>query len=80
MPLELAANNGEARVTPTLAEIKQMDALQIMATAMCKLASVGRWEASAKVASRLAEYTHRKLAPIAPAAADDEEQPDCRCN
>jgi hypothetical protein len=80
MSLELASTNGGSRVTPTTAEIWQMDALQIMATAMAKIAIVGRWEQAAGVAADLAKYTHRQLAPIAPAAADDEEQPDCRCN
>lgn len=80
MPLELTATNGGAGVTPTNAEIWQMDAVQVMTTAMHKLASVGRWEQAAGVAADLAKYTHRQMAPIAASAEEDEEQPDCRHN
>jgi hypothetical protein len=53
MPLELASINTGTRGTPTMAEIWAMDEFQIMEIGMRKLASVGRWKDSAKVASWL---------------------------
>jgi hypothetical protein len=71
-------NGGFVRDVP-MAERMTMLSLEVIRHAMQLHLAVNNWERAARWAVELAPYENRKLAPIAPAAVEDDED-DCRAN
>lgn len=77
----MVANNGAAAAevrAPTHAEINVMSALETMQHAYRHFAHLGNWKEAATWAREAAPYETARLAPIAPAADEDEQ--NCRRN